>query len=299
MIASRESMEEDEEIKRIPIRDIPRELIDSAGKTALYYTVGLMGIETNFDGQHLYDEKSWLIGTGVLIQVGKVKGILTAYHLVSSLKFDNSNLIGLILFRNRPYRYESHIQSADIVKIAAPVNAEDGPDLAFIKLYAQDISSIEAYSHNMFWNMDKRRDTMLNNPPDNKRGTWAILGYPQEKSKKTAPKIGFLENTRLLLLATFTEITTTHERDGFDYMDVKILYDGDPIIPLTFRGVSGGGLWHFPSLKCIDGRWVIGDPFLSGLAFFQTELKNDNRDIKCHGRRSIYDVVFNALQANS
>jgi hypothetical protein len=289
-------MSENEEIRRIQIKDIPGELLHNAGKEALNYTIGIMGIKTNLNGEYIYDEKSWLIGTGVLIQVGQVKGILTAYHLASSFKFNNSNLIGLNILTARPHRFVTHIKSADIITIAIPVSPILGPDLAFIRLYDEDIGSIEAYSQKRFWNIDKTRDRMLNEPPNIDMGTWAILGYPEEKSRKTGPKNGFLEKTSLLLIATFTEITDIKEREGFDFMDARIIYDGDALIPLSYQGVSGSGLWHFPNLKCISGKWEIGEPLLSGIAFYQTELEDNIRNLRCHGPKSIYDIVFNAIK---
>ncbi len=230
-------MKQGQNLEWIPLNSDTRNLLNSAGLIMIDYTIGFMGIETQNRRDKSIDVDSWLIGSGVLINVGKTKGILTAYHLVNSKIFKKANAIGLILHRKGPHRFPITINCEDIVIIAKPNSDDLGPDLAFIKLKQDAIGSLEAYGK-VFWNLEKRRNSILSSPVSIEIGAWVFLGYPKEKSKKTLPKEQFLSNTQLEALVTFAEIQDDGIRDGFDYLNARVPYNVDPQSQPTFKELA-------------------------------------------------------------
>ena len=82
-------------------------------------------------------------------------------------------------------------------------------------------------------------------------------------------------------------VSKEYLKDGFDYLEFAVdsgtkHYEG----PTSFKGFSGGGLWHILADK---------NPVLSGVAFWQSPLDGDKRIVKCHGRKSIYQRVIDAV----
>ena len=82
--------------------------------------------------------------------------------------------------------------------------------------------------------------------------------------------------------------------DDYDLIMVKISYDNSDrtVIPDSFGGVSGGGLWKFELYK-VDGRFEVRNNMFLGVAFYQTGLNDNIRHIRCYGWNSIYKTVYN------
>ncbi|MDH3650866.1 MAG: hypothetical protein OEQ53_14365, partial [Saprospiraceae bacterium] len=83
----------------------------------------------------------------------------------------------------------------------------------------------------------------------------------------------------------------------FDYIDTVVNYElGSKNLPQSFKGLSGGGLWAFRVSTPDHGKtFRIKDPFLSGVAFYQTERKDNIRKIRHHFVGSIYKEVLASL----
>ena len=48
-----------------------------------------------------------------------------------------------------------------------------------------------------------------------------------------------------------------------------------------------------------DEKLVANEYLLSGVAFYKSELKGDERSIRCHGRQSIYRAAIDAMRADA
>jgi hypothetical protein len=59
--------------------------------------------------------------------------------------------------------------------------------------------------------------------------------------------------------------------------------------------MSGGGLWQIP-LKRQGGDLVHRPPLLSGILFYQEPTTDTLCGVKGHGRRSVYEVAYNAIR---
>lgn len=115
-----------------------------------------------------------VIGSGTLVRVENLHGIITARHV-----WEKVEKLGEVEI----YQYPS--RRREIQSLRVPINLLDalccgsaatedelGPDLAFIKVPGSVVASIE--KHSFFLNLEKSRHT-LSNPPV--KGVWPAPGF--------------------------------------------------------------------------------------------------------------------------
>ena len=84
---------------------------------------------------------------------------------------------------------------------------------------------------------------------------------------------------------------------GHDYFAFPVEYEqGSSMLPKSFRGMSGGGLWQVPLTRDPRGEITHEAPLLSGVVFYE-EQTQASFNIKCHGRQSVYRVAYEALRS--
>ena len=97
------------------------------------------------------------------------------------------------------------------------------------------------------------------------------------------------------------KVTRPCSQDNFDYLFLEALYNELYEGPGSYGGFSGGGLWQL-LLTASGNKLEVNDRLLSGVAFYQSEKKCDDagrvaREIKCHGRKSIYEAMIDRVRA--
>jgi hypothetical protein len=83
---------------------------------------------------------------------------------------------------------------------------------------------------------------------------------------------------------------TIRERESFDYLDYPMDLSF-PGVPRRFNGVSGGGVRRvmvFYSRETDEIDWKMS---LHGVAFYQLEIANEQRPVRCHGPQSVRAVL--------
>jgi hypothetical protein len=103
-----------------------------------------------------------------------------------------------------------------------------------------------------------------------KSGFMAFLGFVGEQITDARPESGFQEVKRLQAYAFLTGPETRQHRDGFDYVNVGCDRLLCPVMPYSFGGVIGGGLWRFDVLRNKDevpGHEKLGNFYLAGVVF--------------------------------
>lgn len=250
----------------IPGDQIPVELM----KEFPSYSVTLVGLRRNSSPAHC--------GSGTLVRLEDQHFILTAAHCAQALtKYDE---IGLPIRRDK---YPFILPVIEPIYIGERQSDEWGPDLAFLPIphvKARDISNI---SNNLFYNLDRYREEMLGGEPKVGYGLWVVIGAPAFASN--------LEDSTKL---EFTKMTYSGgamppiTRGDYDYIEIRAALDRKEVPP-SFKGVSGGGLWHTEIGRKKDGTFIaMGKPKLEGCAFYETPPQDEYVYIRCHGRRSIY-----------
>lgn len=270
----------------IKLTAIPMDLFCSATQHIINYCTGMVRIDANDSG-----EDAILIGSGTLIDLSGKKCILTAQHAIDA--FPKEGNIGFII-SERLHKYLLDVQSLTMVKIGKGGNDRLGPDLGIIVLPQNHIGNIKAYKS--FYNIEKNRDRMINSPPANDMGVWCISGIPDIETKVVEPKSGFDQVKVFLEFCGFGEIGNQYEIGEYDYFDFEVQYNDQTDSPISFGGVSGGGLWQVIIAQKENGELVMKEVILSGVAFYQTELAGNKRTIKCHGRNSVFINAYDKMR---
>lgn len=277
----------------IKITDIPVHMIKEVSKQICHYAVGIVKIQ-----KKLSSEDAILTGSGTLVEIDGTFGILTAHHVIEELPSHGE--IGLIL-SEQLHRYTLQPGSVKKVKIARGPKASEGPDLALLIFQPTDLRQIKALGQiraiKSFYNLLLRRDTIINNPPENDMGIWFLCGFPDEGTIREDPDRGFDAVMAFHGLCGAGGVEKEYISGSYDYLEFDIRYDKNRLqIPRCFKGVSGGGLWQVLLMRTTDGIIEPKEIILSGVAFYQSPVVNNTRSIKCHGRKSIYKISYEFIK---
>ncbi|SRR6266481_104555 len=251
------------------------------------------------DGQQL--------GSGVLVEVDRVSGILTTEHAIFDRRFQTATGLWTSPHlhsqetRDKP---TTHFTSTNIqmdllrcypetpqLDQASP---EWGPDLAFIRIpeltnFEKSLRAVRNF-YGLARDVDDRKqralygnDTIL-----------AVIGAPGETSQVSLTLTdmrGVLQVTSFLAAGFEPKM-----RGEYDYFDVPVDYESGAKLPKSFVGVSGGAVWRLTNPQNPDMReFKSTDYVLAGIAFYQ-DLENPEPFIRGHGPRSLYEKFLPGLR---
>jgi hypothetical protein len=263
---------------------VPKAVLDSGTRAMHDYTVGLVFNRSP-------------AGSGTLVSLGGVQGILTAEHVVRNFLKREAEPIGLIITNqvhsfgfSRDEWFDK--QLLEICVIGEPANRDkpgDGPDLAFIRIL-DPVKLARIAAIKSFYPLDLRGfEAPAGHPLESI--PMFIAGMPYDLCEEQSPDI---IESKLLIAAA--QISSKASRGNFDFLTVGLRADERPF-PLTYAGVSGGGLWYLP--LCRDDShpqqpfWHM-NPVLAGVAFFEID-RSPHVDLICHGPTSIYGIARPAI----
>ena len=271
------------------ISDLPQDFLIKITRSILNHLVGLIRIRNDKSSDNIQ-----LIGSGTLVYLDDTFGILTAHHVLEAIPANG--ILGLILpYHDKEHRYTIDISLIAKMPIARGDVDSDGPDLAFIKLPQPYIGQIKA--HGTFYNLAHDHEEMLNSPVDNNIGMWAVSGFPNEYTKEIE-SIGCFDGViKYEGNCLFGSIDKSYSSGEFDYIEMPADYQND--VPESFGGVSGGGLWQIVLEQPPQGNIRVNRIIFSGVAFYQSALENNFRSLKCHGRKSVYQIVYGYIKEHS
>ncbi len=253
------------------------------------FAVGFVKIEDN-------EEDASLLGSGTLVTFAGRNAILTADHVLQVLP--RIGELGLVLPQAEPRLHRSilYAENTESHSIARASRDCNGPDLGLLLLAKTDANRLA--NSKIFYNLEKRRDRILSTPPAIDSGGWFLVGMGAEWTEDLAPERGF-PRVKLFRGISGAGVVTVERQDGkYDYLNFEAKYGPSYQGPGSFQGFSGGGLWQI-QLKENDGKLELVDVLLSGVAFYESEVVDNIRTIFCHGRRSIYEHICNALANES
>ena len=278
------------ETEILNILDLPDNLSDSICEHIQHFTVALLRIFIKDNVQTFS-----LIGSGTLVILNDKPSIITAEHVLEQI-FDSDQLGLLTSFRGNPHRYAFDTSHISIHKVAKGDTDSRGPDIGVITLPENNIGRLKA--EKSFFNIDKRRKRFQQKYLETNRGFWFTCGIPGEFEVNLVPRNGFKEAKGYQGLCGISGIRNEYEDAGYDYIELSIEYGNiNPELPNSFGGVSGSGVWQVPLIKTADGKLHADEYVLSGVAFYQTDMKGNHRILKCHGRKTIYKVVPDQLRS--
>jgi hypothetical protein len=278
--------------KIIPLQasDVSQDLLHSISNSVYPFVVGLI---------HRDD----LVGSGTLVRLGDRRGILTAYHVVHNVvpKFDfragSQDSLGLIILpHERVHRFEIPlgVGVTTVIDIAKPTVEELGPDLSFIEIKpSHHLDQLEACRD--FFNLGVNREKGLRMDLG-KKDPMVISGFCHEGHTLERDKDGFSLVKGFKGFAGFTSIENRNEHANYDLCDVGIDYSLDDDVPKSFGGYSGGGLWHIVLTKDENtGKVGHRPPMFAGVIFYQEQISETRKILRCHLTNSVYGLAINAI----
>jgi hypothetical protein len=265
----------------IQIGSIPDDVKDSVVPVIERHTVLLLHLRS-------------FAGSGTLVRSNNAYGILTARHVPEGNRFDftagRGDELGLC-FAEKTTAFMIPMDHLTKIDIGIPKNwnGKEVPDLAFLKIPSGNhLSTIAA--KRSFWNLDYDRQSRMEicaSPT----GAMCLSYHAAERTIHEVDELGNI----LFFPASvgWSGVKRTFEVDAFDYCEMGVdAPDEKKGIPNEFKGASGGGIWKVPLIGN-EQKIKAGTPVLSGVIFYQTA----ERTILAHGPKSIYERVYETLQA--
>lgn len=228
-----------------------------------------------------------LTGSGTLVTVDGIHGILTAAHVAGKwqntrLKDQRAKQLGFLPDRRNSSLLEEQLEYFRILSLEPGPVETFGPDLAFVRIpsWTKFLSTLVAKKS--FFDLTgpavrNRLIAVARNTP------LAACGVVDERTEK---KGNLITLNQFVLLGSEPQL---FEADGYDYIDLRSRRSLEPKTPNSFGGLSGCGLWKFSLAKISEGEIKPFDFQIAGVAFYQLPETDDGvATIRFHGPDSIY-----------
>ncbi len=266
------------------VKNLPEEIILDAMHFASDCSVALVGYSEN--NTPLLD----VIASGTLISIQDRFGVLTAKHVWEMFK-DHKD-VHKIHFSILGYRHFI----GEPKEFINPLVPDPKIDICFLELSPNLVSTIKAYR--MFYPIKQENVPTIDKIKDN---LWLTVGFPAEMKSD--------EKKVVIPLRYFTNLVDYNSiENGYDEIELIVDYEDSNKgkIPLTFGGMSGGGIWNFKiyynddtgETKYFTGK-SVAEKLLVGVNYWETPIENGKRRVKGIGFASIYQNLFDAVGALS
>jgi hypothetical protein len=245
------------------------------------------------------EENAEPAGSGALVTVGSIRGILTAAHVLRKLPDDGK--VGLIRFTKSPMIQKQTIDMTFADKLLIGGDHEDddqprSPDIGFLRLAPDQAAALSAT--NIFFNLNKREESVLGHEHPSNEYFEGLSGVIAEWTiDHLAGEAGFNRLKGFRGLFGVGYVAGSIERDGYDLVDFQVTYDKSTNAPFNYGGMSGGALWRIYIKQDSDGQLSISDKRIFGVAFHQSKLIDGTRTITCHGPKSVYGALLHEIQS--
>lgn len=254
------------------------------------FTVGLLKISVSENV-----EDAIPAGSGALVTVGSIHGILTAAHVLVELP--EKGRVGLVRFPMRQpiaLRQTIDMDYAEKLVIRADSWTDNGPDLGFLKLSPEDVGTIKA--RNLFFDLGMKRDSILSGKLPDPPFFDGISGMIAEWTADLTPEREYARVKSFGAMYGIGRVVKEHEASGFDLLDFEVTYGPGVDSPSSFGGMSGGALWRVYCSDNNNSHPIVLDKVIVGVAFYQSEVVQQKRIITCHGPQSIYGRLIDAIR---
>jgi len=232
------------------------------------------------------------IGSGTLVCIrGRCHGILTAHHVADVLAEDSR--IGLTVAQEgQEHAFTIPREESRLLEIAVPETKEYGPDIAFLSVPPRYLPTIMASK--AFHDLAPDQSSLLNSPPPLENGIWFACGSPRRIMELVPSEVGYREVWSVNQLCFAGPAAAAFTKGEHDYIEMLTEARARDSLP-TYKGLSGGGLWQVLLIRSPSGTIEPVRYLLSGLVYFQTDVQDGKRSLRCHGRRSLYEHAFQAI----
>jgi hypothetical protein len=253
------------------------------------YTIGFVKLEV-----HHNVEDAIGAGSGTLVSVGKVRGILTAAHVLDNLP--DRGEVGIVEYKGESIHYRKRtIEMANTAKIVlrGETFGPDGPDLGFLRLARETVGWFEAIGS--FYNLLKHRSD-ASHPVPSPHSTEAIVGMIDERTKDLPAERPRERRKGFEALFSNGTISGGREVGGYDLFDFAPTDYPDFKLPGDYQGTSGGAVWRI-YLKVSGEKPEVAGARLWGVPYYQTKKNGGGHTLTCHGMGAVYKQLLDAVVA--
>jgi hypothetical protein len=232
------------------------------------------------------------LGSGTLIKIGNIVGIVTCAHVLEALLKEAE--IGIMCCPVRSTQIQTTrlpMTTTDSIAIGGPPWGKSGPDLAFLRLPTTTIGDLERVA--TIANGGLHRKNIVARKPSSALELRALTGVVDELTEtvpNTPGAVGTLPTTAFKMVISISHVFSDDENaDRFRFLPAP----NEKIVrPTSYKGTSGGGFWRifFNRDDC-----SIVQTSLIGLAYWEEHVR-DQLYITGHAKISIYDTLFNAIR---
>jgi hypothetical protein len=223
-------------------------LIETAGTSIAPFSIGFVKLKL-VDGE----EDAAPAGSGALVSVGSIYGILTAAHVLEALP--DHGEVGLVRFTSNPTIQKQTLDMSftDRLLIYEAGSDAEGPDLGFLRLASPQVATLNAT--NVFFNLSKREDSVLGREHPSTEYFEGVSGIVAEWSiDHQAGEAGFHRLKGFRGLFGVGYVSGTRERNGYDLVDFETKHGENSKAPFNYQGTSGGALWRVYITKDSNGQ---------------------------------------------
>lgn len=219
-------------------------------------------------------------GSGTLVKLGKVQGILTAAHVLEALPAEGEIGLGQFFSEKVHYRRQTfRMENATDIRIGGRANSPNGPDLAFLRLSDHDVGWLSALQS--FYNLAIHRDDDKKDPPA-QHSELCVVGAIDERTKDLPPERENERRKGFEAIITDANLIGSKETGEASVDQVKPKRYPDFTLPGNFGGTSGGGLWRIYFNES-EGKATFVTARLAGVPFYQSPPDKDRlRTLTCH-----------------
>jgi len=249
------------------------------------HTIGFLRLTEDHDGKNAVPA-----GTGTLVQIDDMRGILTAAHVLTDLP--NEGLVGLVRFLDKEEQHQQlklDMGKTQKILLGSAPFTEWGPDVAFLRMPFDTAGTLGAT--NTYVNFIKTREGPSQLGP---RYFDAVVGEIGEWTEDLSPKRADTRLKGVRALFATGNIVRTFDRDGLDYFDLELVHETGFTPPNSYGGMSGGGLWRCYIDEALPPT-ILHAVRLHGVAFWQNDLDETVRVIRCHGPKSVYGALYDKI----
>jgi len=282
-------------------------------QTSILQTLGCPVIGLALDGEYA--------GSGVLVEIDGVSGIVTAEHVIFNRGMPFAKAQGLYTIprfysadrvNDRTTHFSGTNVRIDLLswypeaphrKNYKVRDAQWGPDLAFIRLPTARRTAFETTLRAVrinFNSLARDPEMRMRKALDENQTLLAIVGAPGETIKDVSVSQvhkSFIMECRIFLAAGYDYQV---KENGYDYFDVPVDRESGLLLPKSFGGLSGGAVWRFRNLFGQNQsvhELQPDDYVLAGIAFWQDPENPEPQFIRAHGPRSLYEKFLPKLRA--
>ena len=231
-----------------------------------------------------------VLGSGVLVSFGPIKGILTCAHVAEA--FRKRAEIGLLRFSHDEKLQMQKLQLEGTTTLYIEENTGDprwtNPeafDLAFVVLPERDIATLNATCVFLSW--DLNREKLVAGEPERDASVDAIFGLVEERSGEPVRVDGLISTPMQGVLTPGHVIARDKGLLTLQCMDYNL-----PDLPKSFGGNSGGGLWRTYLRGSSAAGYELLETRLCGITSFQL----DQTRVNCQGFDRIEQALIPAIR---